>query len=614
MDKTLLISDERRTMVDSRNAVSTDTQNVVGRLVSVNVGMPKGVLWHGKTVLTGIWKTPVDGRRRLTRMNIDGDGQGDTAGHGGEMRAVLVYQTGSYAYWGRRLGRADLAPGHFGENFTIEGLPDDEVCIGDRYLIGTALFEVSQPRVTCYRVGIRMNNPHMAALLTASGRPGFYLRVLEEGEVGAGDLVHLIVRGPEQMTVSFVNALLYSPPHPRAALEQALRIPALSPGWRQSFQDLANAAAEPDGIRGNPALAPRSAAIASPGFRKLRVARILSTSIDVRSFELEPIDAAPLTIARPGQYVVVRLRPAAGAAPFLRSYSLSGPPNIHGYRISVKLELRGVAGAYLSNEVHVGDLIEVSQPRGTFTLEPGDGPVTLLSAGIGITPVLAMLHALAAERSVREIYWLHVARDGRRLAFRPEVRELAASLPRCHAHVWHSRPGTSDREGIDFDSSGRPTIEEFKALGVSQQADFYVCGPESFIANMRSGLESWGVVPGRLHSEAFGGGPSLTPGIVGGSWRPPHQPEGEVGSGPLVSFARSGVAVRFREADQNLLELAEACDIPVRWSCRAGVCHNCEVGLISGDVRYDPTPLDPPAEGNVLLCCARPTVDVVICG
>src|ERR1700758_2003155 len=157
------------------------------RLISVNVGQPRDVSWHGAIVHTGIWKQPVHGRRMVRRLNIDGDGQGDLAGHGGEQRAVMVYQLDAYQYWERHLGRTDFSFGQFGENFTVEGLADDEVCIGDQYRIGDAIFEVTQPRVTCYRLGIRMNEPRMPSLVVAHRRPGFYLRVLREGEIGAGD-------------------------------------------------------------------------------------------------------------------------------------------------------------------------------------------------------------------------------------------------------------------------------------------------------------------------------------------------------------------------------------------------------------------------------------------
>src|SRR4051794_5863787 len=164
-----------------------DMSQAVARLVSINVGLPREITWRGRTVFTGIWKEPVDGPRTVRRLNVDGDGQGDLQGHGGEQRAVYVYQLDSYRYWQDQMRRDDFTFGQFGENFTVEGLGDDDVCIGDRYRIGTALFEVTQPRVTCYRVGIRMDEPQMAALLVEHGRPGFYFRVVEEGEVQAGD-------------------------------------------------------------------------------------------------------------------------------------------------------------------------------------------------------------------------------------------------------------------------------------------------------------------------------------------------------------------------------------------------------------------------------------------
>src|SRR5215467_11023442 len=231
---------------------------MMARLLSVNVGLPRDITWQGRTVHTAIWKAPVEGPRMVRGLNIDGDGQGDLAGHGGEHRAVFVYQIDSYRYWQNKLSRSELSYGQFGENFTVDGLSDDEVCIGDRYRIGGALFEVTQPRVTCYRVGIRMNEPQMAALLVAHGRPGFYFRVLEEGEVEAGDEIVQVATDPECMTVFEINALLYMPEHPRSQLERALRIPALSAGWRASFQALIEQKQSGAETTGNAGLAPAS--------------------------------------------------------------------------------------------------------------------------------------------------------------------------------------------------------------------------------------------------------------------------------------------------------------------------------------------------------------------
>jgi MOSC domain-containing protein YiiM len=339
------------------------------RLLSINVGLPRDIAWQGKIVHTAIWKAPVQGRRMVRRLNIDGDGQGDLAGHGGEHRAVFVYQIASYRYWQEQLGRNDFSYGQFGENFTVDGLPDDTVCIGDRFRIGSALFEVTQPRVTCYRVGIRMDEPQMAALLVAHDRPGFYFRVLEEGEVEAGDEIVQVAAGPERMTVAQVNALLYKPGHQKDQLEKTLRIPALSAGWRDSFLALLESALADDAVTGNASRPP-----AWTGFRPLRVSRKSRESSNVTSLILEPSDGRPLQTALPGQFIVVRLRPAADAPPLLRSYSLSGEPNEDRYRISVKREALGAAGAYLDAEIRVGDVIEASAPRGDFMLRPGDGP------------------------------------------------------------------------------------------------------------------------------------------------------------------------------------------------------------------------------------------------
>jgi ferredoxin-NADP reductase/MOSC domain-containing protein YiiM len=582
---------------------------VAARLLSVNVGLPRDIPWQGKTVRTAVWKEAVRGARVVRRLNVDGDGQGDLAGHGGEHRAVFVYQMDSYRYWQSELGRNDFTYGQFGENFTVEGLPDREVCIGDRYRIGSALFEVTQPRVTCYRVGIRMNEPQMAALLVARHRPGFYLRVLEEGEVEAGDEIVQVGAGPERMTVSEIDALLYLPGRSRSQLERALRIPALSAGWRGSFQALlakeegGGATTGDTGVGTPPAWT---------GFRKVRVSRKSRESASVTSLVLESVDGLPLTAALPGQFVVLRLGLAPDAPAQMRSYSLSGEPSARCYRISVKREPQGVASAWIDEKVQIGDVLEMSAPRGNFTLRPGDAPVVLLSTGVGATPVIAMLHALAAEASRREIWWLHGARNGREHPFAQEARSLLKAMARSHSYVRYSSPGPEDRRGVDFDVSGRLDIGALRGLDIPREADFFICGPPAFMSDMTAGLAAWGVAPGRIHSELFGAGPSITPGIVASPRRPPHLPAETSGAGPLVSFARSGVNVHWGSTLQSLLELAEACDIPTRWACRAGVCHTCETGLVAGTVAYRPDPIVPPAAGNVLICCSRPENDIVI--
>jgi ferredoxin-NADP reductase/MOSC domain-containing protein YiiM/ferredoxin len=575
------------------------------RLLSVNVGMPRQVGWHGRQVTTAIFKHPVEGPRFAGRLNLEGDRQADLAAHGGEHRAVFVYQIESYRYWQAQLGRQSFAYGQFGENFTVEGLPDNEVCIGDRYRIGTAVFEVTQPRVTCYRVGIALGDPRMPALLVSHRRPGFYLRVLHEGVVEAGQEIIKIAPGPQAMTVAEIDALLYLPHRSRRDLARALRIPALSQGWKGSFQELL----DQDRSRGEG----HPAAASGPswaGFRPLQVMATKPESAGVLSIMLALPDHQALAPPLAGQFLAVRLRPDPAQPPLTRSYSLSGPPGASTYRISVKREPGGAASGYLHTAVSPGDVIEAAAPRGSFVLQPGERPVVLISAGAGATPVLAMLHALAAQGSQRQVWWLHGARNRAEHAFRGEAHRLLASLPHGHRLVCYSAPGPGDRPGRDFDHAGRLTGPVLDQAGVPTDADFYLCGPVPFMHDLAAALAARGVTPGRIRTEIFGPAGAYRPGVPGVAKRPPHPPAGAPGSGPLVSFGRSNLAVRWDPSFGSLLEFAEACDIPVGFGCRTGVCHACETGLVSGNVTYSPEPLEPPGPGQALVCCAQPRTDL----
>ncbi|MGA9667592.1 MAG: MOSC and FAD-binding oxidoreductase domain-containing protein [Terracidiphilus sp.] len=580
-------------------------------LISVNVGLPQDIAWQGKTVHTAVWKRSVSGRVMARRLNLDGDGQGDLAGHGGEHRAVMVYQLDSYRYWEAYLQRRDFEYGQFGENLTVAGLPDNEVCIGDRYRIGGAVFEVTQPRVTCYRVGIRMNNPAMPALLVSHGRPGFYFRVIEEGEIGQGDEIVKVADGPEHVTVREVDGMLYLPNHVPDQLQRALRVPALSEGWKGSLKSLIEAEEKP-GRSGNAGLVPSSAP--PPmwfGFRSLRVASVERESADVLSFVLESEDHTPLPTSLPGQFLVFKFALDKDSDPILRSYSMSGPPGTGVYRISVK-RAAGAGSHYFHDRVHAGDLLQVSAPRGSFTLAPGDRPVVFLSGGIGATPVLSMLHSLAddAAHSRREVWWCYGVRNGAEHPFAAEVRALLRGLPQSHSFVAYSKPDKGDQSGKDYDLSGHLDISSLQMLHVPREADFYLCGPPAFLGKFTADLKSWGVSDSSIHSEVFGPESSITPGIANTTTVSPHPPTESVGVGPKVSFTRSGLTVPWDSRYGSLLDFAEVCDIPVRWSCRMGVCHTCESGLIDGTISYTSQPLDLPAQGNVLICCSTPLTAV----
>jgi ferredoxin-NADP reductase/MOSC domain-containing protein YiiM/ferredoxin len=592
--------------MDSRG-VRASRATSAGRLVSVNVGRPRDVEWEGRTIRTAIWKEPVGGPRMVRRINVEGDDQADRAAHGGEHRAVFVYEVGSYAYWEQQLGREDFTYGQFGENFTVEGLDDDEVCVGDRYRIGEAVFEVTQPRVTCFRVGIRMAEPRMPALLVAHHRPGFYLRVLAEGVVEAGDEISLVELGPERLTIAEIDGLLYLPNRSRRGLRRALRIPALSEGWKGSFRELLE--------RGD-GTADDSPPPAWPGFEPLTVTSVTRETSAIVSFVLTPGDASPAGADAfcPGQYLTLRL-PGRGldAPAVIRSYSVSGRAGEGGYRISVKREPYGAGSAFLHEHVRLGDTVEVAAPRGSFTLRAGDRPIVLVSAGVGVTPVLAMLHALAEARSPRQVWWVHGARSGHEQAFGAEVDGLLRLLPDARRIISHSRPEPGETAGEGFDMTGRVTVDTIAAAAIPVDADYYLCGPPGFMDAMSAGLTARGTPPERVVTETFGAIAiaHVVPGMS--RERPaPHPPEGQPGDGPPVTFTRSNLTVRWDPSYGNLLELAEACDVPVGFGCRTGVCHNCESGLVDGEVAYSTEPLEPPGDDRVLVCCAQPVRPVML--
>jgi ferredoxin-NADP reductase/MOSC domain-containing protein YiiM len=519
----------------------------------------------------------------------------------------MVYQLEAYRYWESHLSRNDFEYGQFGENFTVDGLPDNEVYIGDRYRIGSAVFEVTQPRVTCYRVGIRMNNPQMPALLVSHHRPGFYFRVIEEGEVGAGDEILKITDGQGKITVAEIDSLLYLPNHDSSRIAIAARIPALSPGWRGSLEEMLKAGEK--GIHnGNAGLVPSiPPALAWNGFRTLKVEAIHQETSEVTSIVLEAQDSSPLPPSLPGQYLVLQLYPDKNSRAIVRSYSISGDSSSGKYRISVKRGT-GPGSKYVVDSIRVGDLLEISAPRGDFVLRSGTHPVVLISAGIGVTPVLSMLHALSAENSnsSREVWWIHGARNGKEHAFAKEAQGLLNAIPGSHCVIAYSKPDPADQFEREFNLRGHLDLASLQKLGVPTEADFYLCGPAGFLTDMNRDLIALGVARDAVHQEVFGPTNSIEPGVAKTETKIPHPPVRSPGDGPIVSFTRSGLAVPWDNQFKSLLEFAEACDVPVKWSCRTGVCHMCECGLLDGSLRYAPEPLDRPAAGNALICCSTP--------
>ena len=336
-------------------------------------------------------------------------------------------------------------------------------------------------------------------------------------------------------------------------------------------------------------------------------------SADVLSLTMQSLDGQPLPTALPGQYVVLRLPRTQGRTPLSQRLRPSGPASTERYRISVKIEPNRAAGSYLREHARVGDALDVSSPRGSFIPQAGERPVVLLSAGIGATPVLAMLHALAAVRSTRQVLWLYAARDRQHHPFVAEVRRPRSRSSTAAGMFAYSRPGSRDKLGEDFDATGHLSRSVFDAGRLPRERTSISAGPNdsmedmqrrrslgrSLAADLRRNLQRQRVDDTR---------------VVGTATRSPHVPKDDANSGPPGSFARSGIATAHWKASayQSILELAEACDVPVRWSCRTGVCHNCESGLVSGAVAYEPQPLEKPADANLLICCSQPIRDVVI--
>ena len=579
------------------------------KLLSVNVALPREITVKGKTVRTSIFKEPVTRRVQVRTLDIDGNGQADLVGHGGEMRAVLVYSFENYAHWETELGRTDFRFGQFGENFTVEGMLDDQVHVGDRFRIGTAVFEVTQPRVPCYKLGIKMQTEGFYSRLLQSGRLGFYVRVLKQGEVGPGDLIHRLHAHPVGMTVRQMSNLLYFEKDDLDGARRALRIEAMSPGWRQSFETrLTKAQLEGE---------------ASEPLRSLEVTRKVRESENATSFYLTPVDDRPLARFLPGQFLPLKLDIPGQHQPVLRTYSLSDSPAATHYRLTIKRAVAppgrpdaypGVASTFFHDQVDVGSTLLAQSPRGRFVRDPRrERAVVLLSAGIGLTPLLSMLSAIVEAGSGCQTWFIHGARNGREHAMGALVRQLTETHDYVHSHVRYSTPAPEDTAGRDYDDEGRVDIELLKDLLPDRAFDFYLCGPAPFMTSLFEGLVGWRIPADRIHYEFFGPASALTGRAQVST---PKRAATAVAccDETEVVFSRAGVTARWNASFESLLDLAEANGLSPDYSCRSGVCRTCACPLEDGKVEYVLDPLEPPAPGTVLICCSRPRTERVVLG
>jgi MOSC domain-containing protein YiiM len=210
------------------------------KIKSLNVGMPRDVMWHGRAVTTGIYKSPVNGRVALRTLNLDGDGQADLSVHGGEYKAVYCYPLEHYDYWKKELPSRDLPMGMFGENFTSDEMLEDSVHLGDRFSVGSAEVVVTQPRLPCYKLGVRFQSDDMVRRFLVSGRTGFYLAVTREGEVAAGDEIKVISREGNAVPVPEITRLYVAKRYDDndvKSVRRALRVAALPDSWKEYFRE-----------------------------------------------------------------------------------------------------------------------------------------------------------------------------------------------------------------------------------------------------------------------------------------------------------------------------------------------------------------------------------------
>jgi ferredoxin-NADP reductase/MOSC domain-containing protein YiiM len=522
--------------------------------------------------------------------------------------AVYAYPAEHYPFWQADLGRAAFPFGQFGENLTVEGLTEETVRVGDVLRVGGALLQVSQPRIPCYKLALRMGEgPDFPKRFQDSGRLGFYLRVIEEGEVGAGDAIERVDSDPRSVTIAeFIRVYLHETRDPDS-LRRVLASRDLGDAWRIYLERMLEGAGPNPGPRG------------WEGHRTFVVCRTVPESETITSFYLAPQDGKALPAFRPGQFLTLELDIPGQPRPVTRTYTISDSPHPDHFRLSIKREPPpadrpdappGLSSSYFHEEVVPGTKLRAKAPRGDFWLDPDDDtPVVLVSAGVGLTPMISMLNAIAAAGSERPVWFIHGARNGREHALGGHVRRLAAEYSNVQLHISYSRPGPEDVEGRDHDGTGHVSVELLKRMLPPAAYDFYLCGPTPFMKSLYNGLLAWGVPRGRIHYEFFGPASVLE---AGTEKAPTSRAVDEGAPAADVVFRRSGVTLAWDPGVGSILELAEAHGLRPDYSCRSGICHTCMCKLVAGEVSYTVEPADVPDPGSVLICCSVPRTNVII--
>ncbi|WP_235536486.1 MOSC domain-containing protein [Sphingomonas sp. Root50] len=564
------------------------------KVISVSVSTPQMVRIGNMELPTSIIKEPGQGP-----VYVGSDG---LIGNKLAVHPEAVYAIGveAYDYWAARFGvdRSSWEWGYWGENITFAGLFEQDLRIGDILEVGDELvLQVSGPRNPCVKLTWRLGVPASElATLVADGRMGFYLRVLHAGYVRAGDDVCVRPQYPHNMAVIDIPRLFHDQQAPSETIRAALEMPALS-DYPKMFlrqrltQSLDNEIAGKNRWK---------------GWRDFRVSSISDEAHDVKSFVLRPVDDEPVAGFRAGQFLTFGL-PTEASRQTVRQWSISDYGAEESYRISVK-RVEGGASQWLHDNVEIGIVLPVRAPSGKFVLDIGSTkPIIFVSAGIGVTPLLAMLkmHLARPNGKTPPIVWIHAARDSAHHAFAEEVDALIANRADVVRRIFYSQPTPEDLEYGRCHHQGRismasllPFIESFPVELHGHRVDlpgqiceYYICGPEIMQRDLKSALVHWGVEESSVHTESFA---------------PPKSRAVEMVDQAEVRFAVSGkTAIWRRDDEMSLLELAEASGVITQSSCRMGSCHACVCRISSGRIEHI-VEVEGIADGQILPCSAVP--------
>jgi uncharacterized protein len=561
------------------------------QVVALSHSLPQWQDVRGQRVFTSIVRPPHPGPLYFATGGLENN---LTAVHTAD---VLALPSEHYDYWTTKFAipRSQWNWAHWGENLTVSGLDENALRVGDLLHAGPdACFEVTSPRTPCFKLAWRLGQPDSVLRdMVRTGYIGFYLRVLSPGWVEAGHPIVLQPAPADAITVGDLARLLFDETADDIdRLQQILLTRGLGGQAKGMLQRRIS------GIRD----AQRQRTGQWTGWREFVITERIQQAADIQSFRLEPVDQQPLAPARAGQFLTLQL--PLESEPVTRCWSISDYQDAPiSYRLTIKRNASG--SSWMHTTVAPGTRVLARPPMGKFALSrSGFLRVVLISAGVGVTPMISMLQAhLERGAEATPLLWIHCARSGR---YSPHCEEIQQLLSRCAnvtRLVYYSQPEPSDRIGHDYDRAGRLTAEQFKSiirdpytttlfgreteLG-GEHSDFYVCGPPDFEAMVRSALE--GVAS--VRSESF--------------TTVPASPERALASAE-VYFKRSGVSARWsREGNQTLLELAEHHAIDAAFGCRVGSCQTCATSLLHGEVDYVTPPADLLPAGAVLLCCARP--------